>query len=385
MQKQKTHILITSWNAGHQKIAAGGYIRMLEIFKRVPDNIELLVIDTYPGVYRSIKKPNVRHLVYRIPGWLKSIEKYSYNFERILEWLYSSCRIFWIAVKYRYQYDFVYNPTSELLVTSWPSLWIHWLLRKKVIFMNMNANANHLEAAINTYIHNHIDKTLTISEDLKKNLAKQNIHVTEINQVGIDLEIINKIPDQTKKYDAFFIGRHTKEKGIFDLLDLVSEVVKIMPDFRLITIGSCDNETRQKIDMEMKSRKIEKNWTIAGIVDEEEKYKIIKSSKICLYLSYREGWGIVPHEAMACGLPSVVYDLPVYQEHIAKSPSVFRVPVGDWQAATKKVIEIIREKREMWEKWNKDGKSFVKNYGWEKIAKQEFEILSSFWQHNMVV
>ncbi|EKD23030.1 MAG: hypothetical protein ACD_83C00095G0001, partial [uncultured bacterium] len=71
--------------------------------------------------------------------------------------------------------------------------------------------------------------------------------------------------------------------------------------------------------------------------------------------------------------------------HIAKSPSVFRVPVGDWQAATKKVIEIIREKREMWEKWNKDGKSFVKNYGWEKIAKQEFEILSSFWQHNMVV
>ena len=59
--------------------------------------------------------------------------------------------------------------------------------------MNMNANANRLEAAINTYIHNHIDKTLTISEDLKKNLAKQNIHVTEINQVGIDLEIIRSL------------------------------------------------------------------------------------------------------------------------------------------------------------------------------------------------
>lgn len=382
MHKQKTRILITSWNAGHQKIAAGGYVRMLEIFKRVPQDAELLIIDTYPGVYRSIEKPNVRHLIYRIPGWLKSLEKISYNFERVLEWLIASHKIFWIAVKYRRQYNIVYNPTSELLVTSWPCLWIKWILRKKVIFMNMNANSYAFERVINTFIHNHIDKTITLSEDLKKNLAKQNILASEINQVGIDLEIINKIPDQLKKYDAFFTGRHTKEKGIFDLLNLVETVVKERPDFHLITIGSCDRETRQKLQSELKSRQIEKNWTLAGIVEEEEKYKIIKSSKICLYLSYREGWGIVPHETMACGLPSIVYDLPVYQEHIAKSPSVFRVPVSDWQAAAKKVLEIIREKREMWEKWEKIGKEFEKTYGWEKIARQEFEILAKFWQSN---
>lgn len=373
-------ILITSWNAGHEKIAAGGYVRMLEIFKRVPDNVELLIVDTSPGVYHSIEKSNVRHLIYRIPGWLKSLEKTSYNFERVLEWLIASHRIFWIAVKYRHQYDIVYNPYSELLVTSWPSLWIKWILRKRVIFMNMNANANHLEAAINTYIHNHINKILTISEDLKKNLAKQNILASEINQVGIDLEIINKVPNQTKKYDAFFIGRHTKEKGIFDLLSLVEMVAREKPDFHLITIGSCDGETRQKLESELKSRQIDKNWTMAGVIDEEEKYKIIKSSKICLYLSYREGWGIVPHEAMAAGLPSIVYDLPVYQEHIAKSPSVFRVPIGDWQAAAREVIRVIREKREIWEKWEKEGKNFVKNYSWEKIAQQEFEILAKFWQ-----
>lgn len=381
MPMKPVKILIISWNAGHQKIAAGGYVRMLEIFKRVPDNIELLIVDTYPGVYRSIEKPNVRHLIYRIPGWLKSLEKTSYNLERILEWLYSSHRIFWIAVKYRRQYDFVYNPTSELLVTSWPCLWIGWLLRKKVIFMNMNTNANRFEASLNTYIHNHINKTLTISEDLKKNLAKQSILASEINQVGIDLEIINKIPDQPKKYDAFFIGRHTKEKGVFDLLELVSRVVQEKPDFRLITIGSCDGETRQKLEMEIKSRQIEKNWTIAGIKSEEEKYKIIKSSRICLYLSYREGWGIVPHEAMACGLPSVVYDLPVYQEHIAKSSSVFRIKIGDWPAAAKKLLEINRENRDKWENWEKIGKEFVKAYGWNKIAAREFEILARFWQN----
>src|SRR3990167_4218905 len=114
----KLRILITSWNAGHLDIAAGGYVRMLEIFKRVPQDVELLIIDTNPGIYRSIKKPNVRHLIYRIPGWLKSLEKISYNLERILEWLIASHRIFWIAARYRQNYDIVFNPYSELLVTS---------------------------------------------------------------------------------------------------------------------------------------------------------------------------------------------------------------------------------------------------------------------------
>ena len=182
-----TKILVTSWNAGHLDIAAGGYVRMLEIFKRVPQDVELLIIDTNPGIYRSIKRPNVRHLIYRIPGWLKSLEKISYNLERILEWLIASHRIFWIAARYRQNYDIVFNPYSELLVTSWPCLWIKWILRKKVIFMNMNANFYALERVINTFIHNHIDKTITLSEDLKNNLEKQNIQATKINQISIDL------------------------------------------------------------------------------------------------------------------------------------------------------------------------------------------------------
>lgn len=379
-RNQQLSILITSWNAGHQKIAAGGYVRMLEIFKRVPDDVEFLIVDTFPGVYRSIEKPNIRQLIYRIPGWLKSLEKVSYNLERILEWLYASQRIFWIAVKYRRQYDFVYNPYSELLVTSWPALWIKWILKKKVIFMNMNANIYFFERLLNSFIHNQIDQTITLSEDLKKNLEKQNIHPKAINQVGIDLEPINRIADQPKRYDAVFVGRHVKEKGIFDLVNLVQAVAKDQPDFQLMTIGSCEPEIRLRLESELKSRQLEKNWTIAGIVGEEEKYQIIKQSRICLYLSYREGWGIVPHEAMACGLPSIVYDLPVYQEHIAKSSTVFQVKTGDWQAAANKVLEIMREKRKTWEMWEREGKEFVKAYGWDKIAQKEFEILKNFFQ-----
>lgn len=369
-------ILITSWNAGHTNIAAGGYVRMLEIFKRVPDDVELLIADTNPGVYQSIKKPNVHHLIYKIPVWIKSLEKISYNFERILEWCYSSHRLFLIALKYRHGYDLVYNPHSELLVTSWPSLLIKWFLRKKVVFMNMNANAHPLERVINRFIHRHIDQTITLSESLKQDLAEQKILASEINPVGIDLGPIERISEQEKKYDGIFIGRHTQEKGIFDLLDLTAAIVQKKPNFRLITLGSCDPEMRAKLESEIKNRQIEKNFFIKGITSDEEKYRLLKASRLCLFLSYREGWGIVPQEALACGLPVIAYDLSVYQEHIAQCPNVFLAPIGDWQTVVEKMLELLENKKGNDNKENKEkAKEFVRQFSWDKVAEKEFNLL----------
>jgi len=69
-----------------------------------------------------------------------------------------------------------------------------------------------------------------------------------------------------------------------------------------------------------------------------------QGSKICLFPSYVDEWGIVPQEALACGLPVVAYDLPVYQENIKGCPSVFLEPRGDleqwprWPPACSKAI-----------------------------------------------
>src|SRR3990167_6187554 len=105
MTDNRLKILIPSWHAGHEKIAAGGYVRTSEILKRTPVDVEVLIIDRAPSVYRSVDLPNVKIVTYKIPAWIKRLEKVSYNLERILEWCASSHRILLLARKHRREFN----------------------------------------------------------------------------------------------------------------------------------------------------------------------------------------------------------------------------------------------------------------------------------------
>jgi glycosyltransferase involved in cell wall biosynthesis len=52
---------------------------------------------------------------------------------------------------------------------------------------------------------------------------------------------------------------------------------------------------------------------LAGYVDEATKFDILSRSKLFVFPSVEEGWGIAVAEALAVGTPVVAYDLPVYR------------------------------------------------------------------------
>ncbi len=114
----------------------------------------------------------------------------------------------------------------------------------------------------------------------------------------IDLDIF-KPTDATKEYDAIFIGRLEKNKGI----DLFIDSVKLSGTKALIVgDGPMAESTKAKIKNERLSDKI----TFHGWAkDAEEIAELINKSKILVVTSYNEGGPRVVLEAMACGVPVV--------------------------------------------------------------------------------
>jgi len=267
-------------------------------------------------------------------------------------------------------------PFSELSQLTLPAILGKLFFRNKVVFVNLNVNDIFPENLINPIIHKFSDLNITISQDLQKDLEGNKIIATTINPVGIDVDFIEKIPEQNKEYDGIFVGRHTHEKGIFDALEICAELNKFR-SFYMITIGIIPDNVKEKLKKRMNELSITDKIVMKGTVSEIEKIQYYKKSRVCIFSSYQEGWGIVPQEAIISNIPVVAYDLDVYKENIISCKAVWRVNIGAIIEFKDKVSEILDMDKVDLEKYINQSKQIINKYSWDSVAQNEFKIITN--------
>lgn len=185
---------------------------------------------------------------------------------------------------------------------------------------------------------------------------------------GVENRLIKKIKRRGRYlYDGVFVGRINESKGINDLLEVLKIVKRDIFDFQLAIVGRGDENTERKYKREIKKSNLEENVRFLGWKEGEEKFEILKSSKVFLFLSKEESFGISLLEAVCSGLFAVAYDLPAYRK-IYKNGEVFLFKKGDYQGAAGKVLEIFRKG----DFKNRKGEKLLGKYSWDKIADMEY-------------
>lgn len=378
-------ILILLWHpvSSNTVLTAGGFKRTYEIVKRWVKKVDLIILDTKPSFLHVIKKaPHVQFCEYKIPRLIRALENKAFFCERIMEWLWSFCSILFYGIQElrRKKIDCIYVPSSELLHTTMAGVLLSKLARKRIVLVNMNIKAytlyNKIMHKINVWLHNQADQVITISESLKKDLVQTGItNRILINCVGLDTQLAYNTPNQKKVYDGIYVARHIKEKGVFDVVEIWQEVVKKYVFAKLLMIGACEQYVAENLLNQIQNLGLEKNIILQGVVSEKEKFMFYKQSKVCLFPSWVEGWGIVPQEALVSQIPVVIYNLPVYQENILGCQAVSFVPLQNKKAFARSVIHYLDIPKEEYQKLGKTGLEFVVKFDWEKIANQELTIL----------
>lgn len=108
--------------------------------------------------------------------------------------------------------------------------------------------------------------------------------------------------DSKKEIDFLCIGRIEKFIG----LEYIWETIKSVRMSRFVMAGPATSNTIKKlhgIGIEHK-----------GFVSEDEKFQLYKKSKVFIYPSRREGFGIAVAEALLLGLPVVAWRIPIFEE-----------------------------------------------------------------------
>lgn len=365
---------------------SGGDQRAMQIFKRIGESFDLTVYTSAIGakIYKneikaryivspaSLESGNIFLTYIRRNRWLKKeLQKREFDI------LYSASDFFPDVLP---AYDYKRRSKSKKRSVKWIAPIFH--IYPNFLTRPGNKVINLVGTIIQRWSFMHIrrlaDRVININFEVREKLVSDfhfNLEKITINPCGIDFPYFKKIRSpRTEKLTACFLARLAPSKGIFDLPEIWQQVVKKVPQAKLKIIGGGSDQIKKKLKSEFIDRGLSKNFQLLGFLPDDKAYSQLKSSELFIFPSHEEGFGIAIAEAMACDLPVVAFDLPVYREVFPEG--IARIKSWDKKIFADKIVEFLKNPAKRL-KLAKLGAGVVKRYSWEKIAKAERELLNN--------
>jgi len=221
------------------------------------------------------------------------------------------------------------------------------------------------------------DMVLAISRHTERQAVRAGIPRGKVHTVycGVDHDRIRAVAETSKIYDGCYLKRMRRFKGVFDAIHIWKKVCEELGNATLALAGLATEEDERQLKALIQEKHLANNIEYIGpIYDVDEKFRLLKMSRLLVHPSYEENWAIVIGEAMACGIPVVSYNLPVLDDIWKRG--FIGVPPGDIDAFSKAVINLLRNPPYL-ASLSSEAFQFSQRYGWARIAKDEASLMES--------
>jgi glycosyltransferase involved in cell wall biosynthesis len=289
----------------------------------------------------------------------------------IKEAIYFACRVLPPLMKERFDVlevaNFPYFPcfSAELcslarrsrLVITWHEVWDdYWYeyLGKKGAFGK----------AVERLVARLPQKAIVISPHTKTGLERLGRKTADIVACGVDIAAIESAAQWPKSNGIIFAGRLAQEKNVIQLLKAVGILKERGHDMSCIIIG--EGPDKVLLQREAHEMGIDTNVRFLGRVESDaDVYSYMKSSRVMVHPSTREGFSHVVLEANACGIPVVTVNHPqnAAQELIMEGRNGFICDLSGADMADKVQQALSAEG------WENRCKEFAAAYDWDNIAE----------------
>lgn len=163
---------------------------------------------------------------------------------------------------------------------------------------------------------------------------------------GVDLESVNKAETYPNQSDVIYFGRLISHKHVDLLVDAVAKVKSRIPNVKCIIIG--DGPEKSRIVNQVQRLKLKDNIKLLPFLNDHELFSCLKSSKLFVLPSTREGFGLVIPEANACGLPviTVEHKMNDAASYVKDKENGFVVALTK-EAIADKIVELLTDKKQL--------------------------------------
>jgi len=159
-------------------------------------------------------------------------------------------------------------------------------------------------------IANDSAKVLTVSNSSKKDI----VEFLKINPDKISVIYNSSYLNTNNNFESVIEKKYLLTVSSLDsrknLNNLIEAFKEITIDIKLIIVGLKSNN----FDFTLKRNLVYNNIIIKGYVSDSELISLMKNAEAFVYVSFYEGFGLPPLEAMGVGCPVIVSDIAAHRE-----------------------------------------------------------------------
>jgi glycosyltransferase involved in cell wall biosynthesis len=212
------------------------------------------------------------------------------------------------------------------------------------------------------------DRIISVSSHTTKRLIEDLNFKRKINTIalGINYQEIKNVKKSDQKSDVIFAGRLLSHKNVDVLIKAINILKSKSPDIKCFIVG--EGPEKEKLQKLAEDFNLSENINFFDFFsDHKDLYSLMKSSKVFVLPSTREGFGIVLVEANACGIPVVTIN---HKDNAAKDLVINDKRKGlvceldEYQVA--KSISQVLAKGKAFDELSKE----LESYDWDIITSQ---------------
>jgi glycosyltransferase involved in cell wall biosynthesis len=190
---------------------------------------------------------------------------------------------------------------------------------------------------------------------------------------GADIAHFHPQAAAAKDVDVLFAGRIERRKGSRPMVELCKLLVAARPSIRIEIIGYGDDDAFVRSELEPLQPAVH----LAGKTPFAQMNGEYNRSRVYASTSYYEGLPGTCLEAMAAGLPAVVWDFPFYQGLVDPGRTGYVVAPNDLEGMRDRIFSLldVAAARESFGKASREW--LVSRYDWRVLATQIVQELSS--------
>ncbi|MES1256179.1 MAG: glycosyltransferase family 4 protein [Acidobacteriota bacterium] len=188
---------------------------------------------------------------------------------------------------------------------------------------------------------------------------------------GVDISKFTSTADVTKDIDVIFSGRIEKRKGSRPLVEVCRRLVEANRKIRIAIVGYGDDEDHVRSELQA----FPDNILLTGKVPFHEMVAYYRRSRVYASTSYYEGLPGTCLEAMATGLPTVVWDLLFYRELVVDGVTGRVAKTNDYAGMVEQVNLLLSDPGEAASMGQRGQALIREKYDWQRLSRQVLDVL----------